>query len=224
MSIPEAGSLVNLNHSWLFPESGIGGSMRRVFWSALIICLNCCLPLVAADIYQAAGHVASATFRNVDQSDVETFVYVVAHKSRESSPPKYRNAGSSLFYYTYRFDYKSGQYYFQGVGEKELLPREFEIRFDLSQATLNTTVEVDSGGQPLVLTVQLEFNAISDPTRLNQSVHEHSPDRILVVHYMATERQAEVTGSVLNGVDSLTPDPPLTALLYKASSFEAFVR
>jgi len=198
--------------------------MQRVLLSALIVGLSICMPVTAADVYYAAGYVASATFRSLDEHNVETFVYVVAQKGRETSPPEYRKAGSKLFYYAYRYDYTTGLYHFGSVGEKELMPGEFDIDLDLSQATLNTTVVLDSGVQPITLTVQLDFAATSSPTKVKRSFHEHSPDRLMQIRYSATERQADVAGSVLNGQDNLTPGEPLSALIYKVSNFEAIVR
>lgn len=155
------------------------------------------------------GPLVDAAFSWTDPSgciETDTFVNAnneVAHQSVEGSSHGY--AAVSVF----QVDLCNNAVLLSAFGEKDVLqPGELVVSKQLDFAALSTTIPVfdDVSATSYPLTIDLAWTGTSDVHRSHSSSNELLGGRCrIVTHWKGTGRDADVTGTVSDGVSDFAP-------------------
>lgn len=157
------------------------------------------------------GQTAQAEFSSTEGC-VETTAYVLASVGEFKTDSGGREWGSAGEVYLFQSDLCTQTQLLGGYGIEMLMPGEFQIDEEFTEATLNTTIEVTDrvAGRTIPLNVSVAWDGyggtFSDDTRF----HEDSPELRVNFHLAGTFRQATASGTVTDGTTNFTPEPAVT--------------
>jgi len=194
--------------------------MRKAFGIALVVGLVSWIPVAAGDVERFKGTTVSTFFWGVDEQGIETAYFVAAGESYEKTTSGKGIEGVGLYFWMYQYDGEIGQYILEGFEQRDLARGELVIDPQLKFASLKTTVTVYDRGEPMTLTIDLEFAGIGELERRMENRHFHFPDGgVSRLRFQGLQREAEITGSI-TGPGGFSVPLPEFGSLGDSNSFE----
>ena len=178
----------------------------------------------ALDMFKFRGSDANASFSTVDGC-IQTNVDVFTAEAFIQVFPGSVDPFSSVNIFISQYDLCEDIQLLAAEGVADLAEPDLEISTKLNRATLNTTVNVlDSlTGNSFDVSVRLAWTGIGPAA--HERLNFHFRDQTCLTHTRSkgTFRDAEVTGSVSDGITNFTPERSLSANLLSSNSSEMVI-
>jgi hypothetical protein len=161
----------------------------------------------AAPVFRNTGVGADGFFYS-ESGCVSTDVGLFPRDQTFRNPPGPGDQGSFLFLYISQYDFCAGQQVMYAEGFTGLAEDDFQGAKRLDWATLTTTVNVFDyvSGTSFDVYIDVNWTAIGPAIRQNSHYHFHAPGCNYNSQYKENSRDAEVTGSVSDGITNFTPE------------------
>lgn len=167
------------------------------------------------------GITASASFWNVDPTGcITTYVDVGVYESEYRSTEQGATSYSSAYVSLYRYDSCQYRYFDQFYGSFNLAEGAFDTRGKLQVDRLVTTgVLYDyCTGAEVPVSLDLTWTGTGEVTRGSYNSRGSYPNYRYASHSVGSNRMATVSGTVVVGEDTLTPDASAWASLSDSQS------
>jgi hypothetical protein len=177
-------------------------------------------------MFKFRGLGANASFSSIDHSGcIQTNVDVFTAEAILQTPPGRGTPFSSVNLFISRHDLCTGTPLLAAEGVADLAEADLQIDSMLNWATLNTTISMlDSlTGNTFDIFVNLNWTGVVPVTREQTNIHFGDQDCRVLNHGVGTFRGSEALGSVSDGMENLTPEGSLGALLIRSNSREISV-
>ena len=178
----------------------------------------------ALDMFKFRGLGANTAFSTIDGC-IQTTVDVFTAEARIQVFPGNVDPFSSVNIFISQYDVCDDMPLLAAEGVADLAAPDLAISKKLDRATLNTTVNVlDSlTGNTFDVSINLAWTGIEPVT--HERLNFHFRDRPCLTHTRskASFRDAEVTGSVSDGITNFTPERSLGANLISSNGSEMVI-
>jgi len=168
---------------------------------------------------------SAAAFFSAEDGCIITTVFVFVSDQVSHTPPGPPNPSSEASIQIEKFNTCAGMSLLFGFGSTTLSEDDFQVAVRLTSATLNTTISFfdDVSGTSFPVSVNLTWTGTGDLARQVSHFHLRFGSVIINSRFNGTGRNAEVAGSVSDGITNFTPNPGVVGVIQDVKSGEVFV-